>query len=117
MSLRNVIATVLASALVISAALATPAFAADERRGQAAIRGKDTRNSTIKLGNLTVRVVSDSVMRNAAGSRIALYEIPVPDFGRGGKDLMLGSVVGEFVAEPQGSGFVLRSLQLLDTTH
>ncbi len=117
MSFRNAVAISFASVLLAFAFSVTPASAADDLSGQAAVRGKDTRRNTVKLGDTTYRLDSESVIRDASGVRIALHALSVPDFGRGGADLMLGVLVGRYVAVPSGQGFVLRSLDLVSATH
>ncbi|MDP6981312.1 MAG: hypothetical protein QF570_22350 [Myxococcota bacterium] len=117
MSFRNAVATSFASALLVLAFSVAPALAADDLSGQAVVRGKDTRRNTVKLGDRTFRLDSESVIRDASGARVALHALSVPDFGRGGADLMLGALVGRYVAVQRSSGFVLRSLDLVATTH
>ncbi len=89
------------------------AVAADDLKGVAAVRGKNTRTMTVQLGDRTFKLDGDTVMRDAEGVRISLSALEVPDLGRGGSDLMLGAVVGRYDAVKRGRSLILRSLDLL----
>ncbi len=114
MWLRNVMVSTLIGALVV---IGPTVVMAGELTGEAAVRAKDTRRNTIQLGEMSVRLDGDSVIRDASGERINLRALPVPDTSRGGNDLMLGSAVGRYVVETRGTRYVLRTLELISATH
>ncbi|MCP5045123.1 MAG: hypothetical protein GY944_29180 [bacterium] len=114
MKYRALIAAALGSALLV---FGSGALAADDGlSGTAAIRGKNTRNQTIKLGDRTFRINSESVIRDANGERVSLQALAVPDFGRGASDPMLGSMIGRYTATKRGARLILHTLELDNTT-
>ena len=113
MKVRKSIATVTGIALLV---FATGAIAADDGlSGTVGIRGKNTLDRTIKLGDRTFRLDGNSVIRDAEGERVSLDALAVPDFAHGGKDPVLGAMVGQYTAARNGSQLILQTLELQKT--
>ncbi|MFT5695098.1 MAG: hypothetical protein ACI9QQ_001073 [Myxococcota bacterium] len=90
----------------------TTAIAQDALSGSEAVRGKDTRKNTVKLGDRVFGVNADTVMRDGSGARIRLRQLDVPDLGRGAADPMLGVLVASYTAEQKGSKLILMTLDI-----
>ena len=113
MMYRAILIALIAVAFSFSVSVSVPAAHADELlSGTASVRGKNTRNMRVQLGERQFKVTSASVIRDGSGSRIKLADLEVPDLGRGGVDLMLSPVVGRYTATRKGHSLILDSLDL-----
>ena len=86
---------------------------AEDIRGTEPIRAKNTRTRTVQLGDRTLKVDANSTILDAAGNRIQLSDLDVPDLGHGGTDPMLGSLLGRYIVTRHGSRFTLVRLEVL----
>lgn len=106
----RILAVVTLGFLLVTAG--TTAMAQDALSGSEAVRGKDSRKNTVKLGDRVFRINADTVMRDGSGARIRLRQLDVPDLGRGGVDPMLGVLVAAYTAEQKGSKLILMTLDI-----